>query len=362
MYELCFDVGKDMLLLVDLGKMECGGFNVVFFVIWVLQYKLDVVGYVKVVQQVEEKYDVIGDMLMVYLDCIWLVIMFEQVMVDYKVGLLLVMIGVENVYLFGYDLYWFDVVYDCGVCYVGLVYVGNNDLCISLLFDIEYGESVMNSFGDYGMSDFGCMVVKWVNVFGIMVDILYVFDCCVCDVFVVFIVLIIVLYFGVCVVFDYLCNFFDDLLCVIVVKGGVIQVVVYKEFLMKDLGCEVVEKKLQVQVVCEVGDKEYDLDKYDYLLVMVKGMVEIEKKFLLFMVDDYVKQICYMVDVVGIDYVGIVLDFDGGGGIIGWVDVSQICNVIVVLWCVGFSDGDIVRIWGGNFLWVWSEVECDVGW
>lgn len=63
-----------------------------------------------------------------------------------------------------------------------------------------------------------------------------------------------------------------------------------------------------------------------------------------------------MVKKVGIDYVGISLDFNDGGGVDGWKDVSEICNVIVELIICGYFDVDIVKFWGGNFLCVWGEV------
>jgi len=50
-------------------------------------------------------------------------------------------------------------------------------------------------------------------------------------------------------------------------------------------------------------------------------------------------------------------DFDGGGGITGWMDASQTANVTAALRRSGFSDGDIRKIWSGNLLRVWQAVE-----
>ncbi|MGN6236132.1 dipeptidase [Dyella sp.] len=361
MHESRFDVGKDTPLLVDLGKMERGGLNAAFFVIWVPQHKLDAAGYAKAVQQAEEKYDAIGDMLMAYPDRIRLATTPEQVMANHKAGLLSAMIGVENAYSLGHDLHRLDAAYDRGARYVGLVHVGNNDLCTSSLPDTEHGESAMNSPGDHGMSDFGRTVVKRANALGIMVDISHASDRCVRDALAVSTAPIIASHSGARAVLDHPRNLPDDLLRAIAAKGGVIQAVAYKEFLKKDPGREAAEKKLQAQVAREAGDKEYDSDKHDYLPAMAKGMAEIEKTFPLPTVDDYVKQIRHMVDVAGIDHVGIASDFDGGGGITGWADASQTRNVTAALRRAGFSDGDIAKIWGGNLLRVWSEVERDAG-
>ncbi|MGN6227603.1 MAG: dipeptidase [Dyella sp.] len=361
MHESRFDVGKDTPLLVDLGKMERGGLNAAFFVIWVPQHKLDAAGYAKAVQQAEEKYDAIGDMLMAYPDRIRLATTPEQVMANHKAGLLSAMIGVENAYSLGHDLHRLDAAYDRGARYVGLVHVGDNDLCTSSLPDTEHGESAMNSPGDHGMSDFGRAVVKRANALGIMVDISHASDRCVRDALAVSTAPLIASHSGARAVLDHPRNLPDDLLRAIAAKGGVIQAVAYKEFLKNDPGREAAEKKLQAQVAREAGDKEYDSDKHDYLPAMAKGMAEIEKKFPLPTVDDYVKQIRHMVDVAGIDHVGIASDFDGGGGITGWADASQTRNVTAALRRAGFSDGEIAKIWGGNLLRVWSEVESDAG-
>src|SRR3546814_9179129 len=90
---------------------------------------------------------------------------------------------------------------------------------------------------------------------------------------------------------------------------------------------------------------------------MEAGMAAIQKKYPLATLDDYVKQIRHMVKVAGIDHVGIASDFDGGGGITGWKDASETRNVTAALRKAGFSDADIAKLWGGNLLRVWGEVE-----
>lgn len=361
MHEDRFDVGKNTPLLVDLGKMERGGLNAAFFIVWVPQHRLDAAGYAEAMRQAEQKYDAIGDMLMKYPDRIRLATTPAQVMANHKAGLLSAMIGIENAYSLGHDLHRLDAAYDRGARYVGLVHVGNNDLCTSSLPDTEHGEPAMNSPGDHGMTDFGRAVVKRANALGIMVDISHASDRCVRDALAVSTAPLIASHSGARAVLDHPRNLPDDLLRAIAAKGGVIQAVAYKEFLKKDSGREAAEKKLQAQVARAAGDAKYDSDKHDYLPAMAKGMAEIEKTFPLPTVDDYVKQIRHMVDVAGIDHVGIASDFDGGGGITGWADASQTRNVTAALRRAGFSDGDIAKIWGGNLLRVWGEVERDAG-
>jgi len=73
-------------------------------------------------------------------------------------------------------------------------------------------------------------------------------------------------------------------------------------------------------------------------------------------VSDVVDHIDHMVKIAGIDHVGIGTDFDGGGGVEGCKDVSQMGNITLELVKRGYSEKDIKKIWGGNLMRVMSEV------
>jgi len=74
-------------------------------------------------------------------------------------------------------------------------------------------------------------------------------------------------------------------------------------------------------------------------------------------VADVVDHIDHMVKVMGIDHVGIGTDFDGGGGVDGCSDASQMYRITMELLRRGYSENDIRKIWGENFLRVFREVE-----
>ena len=86
-------------------------------------------------------------------------------------------------------------------------------------------------------------------------------------------------------------------------------------------------------------------------------MKEINKRYPLPSVDDLIDHIDYIVELVGIDYVGISSDFGGGGILEGWIDASQTNFVTERLRKRGYSENDIKKIWGENILRVWREVE-----
>jgi membrane dipeptidase len=73
-------------------------------------------------------------------------------------------------------------------------------------------------------------------------------------------------------------------------------------------------------------------------------------------VSDLVDHIDYMVEKMGVDHVGISSDFDGGGGINGWMDASETFNVTLELVKRGYTEVEISKLWSGNLLRVLDEV------
>jgi membrane dipeptidase len=87
------------------------------------------------------------------------------------------------------------------------------------------------------------------------------------------------------------------------------------------------------------------------------GLRDIEARWPAATVADLVDHVDYAVKLIGIDHVGLASDFDGGGGVTGWADASQTANVTAELEARGYSREDIAKIWSGNLLRVWREVE-----
>jgi membrane dipeptidase len=74
-------------------------------------------------------------------------------------------------------------------------------------------------------------------------------------------------------------------------------------------------------------------------------------------VKDFVDHIDYAVKLIGIDHVGISSDFDGGGGVEGWNSAAETFNVTLELVKRGYTEEQIGKIWSGNLLRVWADVE-----
>ena len=73
--------------------------------------------------------------------------------------------------------------------------------------------------------------------------------------------------------------------------------------------------------------------------------------------DDFINHLCHMIEVAGINHVGIGTDFDGGGGVKGCRGDNDLIRITVKLLEHGYSEQDIAKIWGENLLRVMSEVQ-----
>jgi membrane dipeptidase len=348
-----FDAAHADVLQVDLDKMKQGGLDAAFFIVYVEQGPLTPAGYAHAMAEAQRKYDAIALMLKTYPDRIRLATTPEQVRANKAAGKLSAMIGVENGYSLGHDLKNLDKAYAHGARYVGLAHMGHNDLCTSSTPEASLGDPPLS---DAGISDFGRSVVKRDNELGIMVDVSHSSDACLRDVLALSTAPVIASHSSSRALLNHPRNLSDDQLRAIAAKGGVIQAVAVGSYLKYDAARELAEKALQAQVAHAAGDKTFDDEKDGYSPAYLEGMKRIDAAYPLPSVDDFARHIRHMVDVAGIDHVGIASDFDGGGGLSDWSDATQTRNVTAALRRQGFNDADIAKLWGGNLLRVWGEV------
>ncbi|MBO9663763.1 dipeptidase [Dokdonella sp.] len=355
MHEARFDVGTDTALKVDLGKMRRGGLDAAFFVIFVEQGPLTADGYANAVAEAESKYSGIEAMLARYPERIRLATTPDEVLRNRERGLLSAMIGIENAYSLGHDLARVDAAYRRGVRYLGLVHVGDNDLCTSSLPNLELGERPDSGVG---LSAFGREVVRRANALGMMVDVSHASDDCVRDTLAASTAPIIASHSSARALLDHPRNLPDDLLRAIAAKGGVIQAVAYKEFLKSDPARKQAEKDLEKTVARAAGDEEFDGEKHEARPEWIEGMRRIDAQYPLATLDTFLDHVAHIAEVAGIDHVGIASDFDGGGEVTGWRDASQTRNVTEGLRRCGFGEAEIAKIWSGNLLRTWRAVEA----
>ena len=214
-----------------------------------------------------------------------------------------IFLGIENGYAIGKKLSNLQLFKDLGVIYITLCHNGNNDICDSAADVTEWN----------GLSPFGKEVVKEMNRLGIMIDVSHASEKTFFDVLQHSQVPVIASHSSVRALTNHRRNLSDEQIKALAATGGVMQICLYKEFINQ----------------------------------------EPEKASL----SDVIRHIRYVVDLVGIDYVGIGSDFDGDGEVIGCRAANELIQITMRLLEAGFSDEEIEKIWAGNLLRVMQTVQ-----
>jgi membrane dipeptidase len=138
-------------------------------------------------------------------------------------------------------------------------------------------------------------------------------------------------------------------------NGGVIQICILSEYIKTPDPNPEMEAKLN-DLKSRYGD--YNLLSDEKRRELRSEYREIQNNYeKLATVRDVVDHIDHVVQVTGIDYVGIGTDFDGGGGVEGCKTVAEMKNITIELLRRGYSKTDIAKIWAGNHEEVFREVE-----
>jgi microsomal dipeptidase-like Zn-dependent dipeptidase len=170
-------------------------------------------------------------------------------------------------------------------------------------------------------------------------------------------------------------NLDDEQLLMLKNNGGVVQTVAFSGYVNaeKHEAHKKAEDEIYKKIADELGftildwdqrhalsNKELETYNKDFNEVKTKSvpfLKEIEKTTPSVNVKDFVDHIDHMVDLIGIDHIGISSDFDGGGGIRDWNDASETFNVTLELVKRDYSEEEIAKLWGLNLLRVLDEVQ-----
>jgi membrane dipeptidase len=299
-------------LKCDLVKMNKGGVDGVFLAVFVGQKKRDAEGYKNAYESAMVKFEAIHRLAeKMYPERCELATSPGEVERIAKTGKRVIMIGIENGFAIGKDLSNVERFYNLGARYITLSHNGHNDICDSCNPRKKLGDKETEH---NGLSEFGKKVVAEMNRLGIIADVSHISVESFYDLINVSKAPIIASHSGCRALAEHSRNLDDEQLKALAQNGGVIQVVALGGFL-----------KLGSPPPADVKI--------------------------------YVDHIDHAVKVAGIEHVGIGTDFDGGGGIAGFNDHSEALNVTIELVRRGYSEEDISKIWGANFLRVWREVE-----
>jgi membrane dipeptidase len=139
-------------------------------------------------------------------------------------------------------------------------------------------------------------------------------------------------------------------------NGGVIQICILSDYIKEPEPYPARDSAFKVLRVKwnnyqDLTEQEYNQASKEWRTLQIKYPKDLAT------VADAVDHIDYVVNIIGVDYVGIGTDFDGGGGLADCKDASQMKNITIELLNRGYTKEEIKKIWGGNFLRVFKEVE-----
>jgi len=209
------------------------------------------------------------------------------------------------------------------------------------------------------LSPFGFEVVQRMNALGMMVDVSHVSDAAVEDVLEVSQAPVIASHSCVKALCDHPRNLTDDLIEKIAEKGGVVQMCLLSEYVetpapnpARDSARASLSEKWGGMELLSLSDKKlYRAERKQLNLDFPLELTTVAKA---------VDHIEHIINIAGIDHVGIGSDFDGGGALADCYDVSELPNITLELLKRGYSKADIEKIWSGNLLRVFKAVE-DIG-
>jgi membrane dipeptidase len=346
---------------VDLVKMEEGGLDAAFLVVYVGQQQdFTAAGYARAQGQAMQKFEAIHRLVKELAPArAELALTAADVRRIHAAGKRAILVGVENAYPIGEDLGNIQRFYDLGARYMSLAHNGHNHLS-----DSNTGERD-NTWRHNGLSALGRQAVQEMNRLGIMVDISHPSKEANRQTMELSRAPVIASHSSARALANSSRNLDDDELRMLQRNGGVVQTVAFNSYVripppdspervaaLADLRREfnvAPQGTSSVQALPEERRAEYQ-----------SLLQELNRKFPpapRATVADFVDHIDHIVRLIGIDHVGISSDFDGGGGVVGWNDASETLNVTIELLRRGYTEEQITKLWGGNLLRVMERVE-----
>jgi len=395
---------------VNLPKMIEGGMDVSFMIVYVGQGPLTPEGFDNAYRQAVAKFDAVHRLTeKIAPDNIGLALTPADVLALHKKNLRIAVIGVENGYPIGNDLKRVKEFYDRGGRYMSLAHNGNSQLA-----DSNTGETQGYLYNN-GLSPLGREVIAEMNRVGMMVDLSHPSKGANMEAMRLSKAPVIASHSGVRALANVSRNMDDEQLLALKKNGGVIQVVGFASYVKTDSQERIdTLAKLREEFgiaqgggrggggggrgrgaaggsgdgaaanparTCPVesaggpapqgrgarggggrgrGNAGLDALSPERRAEYDKRLAEIDAKLppaARANVKDFVNHIDYAVKLIGIDHVGISSDFDGGGGIDGWNSAAEAFNVTLELVRRGYTEEQIGKLWSGNLLRVWGEVE-----
>ena len=241
--------------------------------------------------------------------------------------------------------------------------------------DSNTGENIMDYLHG-GLSDRGRDAIAEMNRLGIMIDISHPSRNSIMQTFELSRAPVIASHSSARALTNHTRNLDDEMLLALKKNGGVVQTVAFSSYvsearrshmeegranLQRSIAAELEIELLEPAAVAQLNAT--DRATYEAQMVDINTQLfprlsaEVNSTAPAATVSDFVDHIDYIVDLIGLEHVGISSDFDGGGGIEGWNDASETFNVTLELVRRDYSEAEIGMLWSGNLLRVLDDVQ-----
>ncbi len=293
---------RDSKILVDLHKMTEGHLDASIMVAYLEQKERDEASLENATAKANQILTQIEEMVAKNCTAVDIAYTPDDLWQLKKDGKRAIMLGIENGYAIGKDIRNVEAFRKRGVVYMTLCHNGDNDICDSARGNHEHG----------GVSKFGKQVIEEMNRVGMMVDLSHAGEESFYDALQISKTPIVCSHSSARALCDHPRNLTDEQMRALAKAGGVAQVTLYHGFLKKQTEATIL---------------------------------------------DAIEHLNHMVNIMGIEHVGIGTDFDGDGGIRGCASASELINFTRHLLRERYTEEQIQMIWGGNFLRIMQQVQ-----
>jgi membrane dipeptidase len=351
---------------VDLPKMEAGGLDAAFLIVYVGQARtIDSTTMAAAYAAAMDKFAAVHRLTDSLAPTrVGLARTAEEARRIHASGRKVVFIGIENGFPIGSDLTRIKQFADLGGRYLSLAHNGHSQLS-----DSNTGERD-GVWMHNGLSPLGREAIRELNKWGVMIDISHPSKQSMMQTLQLTKAPIIASHSAARAICNHSRNLDDEQLRGLKANGGVVQVVAFNAYVkcnpVKDAERQAAIAALRSsfdimgQTPAEVRDQVAALPeerRNAYLAAQEEITSRRYPADPAATVKEFVDHIDYVVKLIGIDHVGISSDFDGGGGVDGWRNATETFNVTLELVRRGYSEREIEKIWGGNLLRVLTDVQ-----
>ncbi|MCZ6644412.1 MAG: membrane dipeptidase [Gammaproteobacteria bacterium] len=355
-------VGEDGLSQVAPAKMQAGGVDAVVMSAAVGPGPRNAEGYAAARQTADEEIAAVVALANDAANNVVIPRTADELVAAHAAGKSALILGFQNALILGTEVSVLDELYAAGVRVFALTHMGHNDFADSSrpLYIAELAAHEPTAEHG-GLSELGVAAIERINALGGIVDITQLSRQAALQVLELSNAPVIASHSNVQALSDVSRNLSDEEIDRIGEIGGVIHVAPFRGYLFDSSDDALVQNIRSARRSAGVVEDYlypfelyWEIDDPDAQAAFLGAISELLGPGSL---DDMLNHIDYIADRIGADHVGIGTDFNHGSGIVGFKDASEALNVTVGLLERGYSEEDIEKIWGGNFIRVFREAE-----